>query len=142
MGLAPTGKRRLVTAHPHSRRSSQLEDFAALDEGDALADQVPAAAHVANRKLKPLQRERLHLGAVLFGLARRCACSLTLARSLASGSRAVSRAPYVLVGSLLMVGWGTAASAAVTVRPYQKFGPTNCTYAGDCATVFLPVSVA
>ena len=96
---------------------------------------------MANRKLKPLQRERLHLGAVLFGLARRCACSLTLARSLASGSRAFSRAPYVLVGSLLMVGWGSAVSAAVTVRPYQEFGSTNCTYAGYCAIMFLAVSV-
>ena len=97
---------------------------------------------MANRKLKPLQRERLHLGAVLFGLARRCACSLTLARSLASGSRAVSRAPYVLVGALLTVGWGSAAIAAVTVRPCQEFGSTNCTYAGDCAIVFLPIGIA
>jgi|SRR6516165_2236198 len=30
---------------------------------------MPAAEYVANRKLQPLQRERLHLGAVLFGVA-------------------------------------------------------------------------
>jgi hypothetical protein len=33
----------------------------------------------------------------------------------------------------------SAASAAVTVNPYQEFGSTECTVAGDCAIVFPKV---